>query len=152
MTKAALGLVSLVALAVPGCQSRPRDTEPFPGYAHILAGPDCPPIGGQAVTLVFRPRPDSFGAMGPQLRMAVWRDAREVSGRTFSSTDRPSTGGGYECTDSITCAPFRSWRVRFEPGGLDSSLAGELEIRGEKGPIRRGHFLAPWRSRVVHCI
>lgn len=148
----ALGLVSLVVLLVPSCQPRPGTSEPFPGYVHILAGPDCPPAGGRAVSLVFRPEPDSFDAIGPQLRIAVWRELRSLPGQTFSSADRPSVGGGYECADSTTCAPLHDWRVRFEAMGPDSALAGELKVQGDNGPIRGGRFRALWRSRIVYCI
>lgn len=138
--------------ALLACQPRAETSEPFPGYVHVLAGRDCPPVGGRAVSLVFRSKPDSFDAIGPQLRVAVWRDVRSAVGQAFASADRPSTGGGYECTDSTVCAPLRSWRIRFEPLGPDSSLAGELEVQGESGPSRRGRFLARWHSRVVYCI
>jgi hypothetical protein len=141
-----------VVLSAPGCQRRPVAVEPFPGYPHILAGRDCPPAGRHAVSLIFRPQPDSFDAIGPQLRFAVWRDVSSLSGRTFASADRPSTGGGYECTDAVTCSPLRAWRVRFETIGQDSLVAGELEVLGDQGPIRRGRFRARWHSRIVYCI
>jgi hypothetical protein len=151
-TAPALGVLLLLVVPVPACGPRPEASEPFPGYQHMQAGPDCPPAGGHAVSMVFRPLPDSFDAIGPQLRVAVWRDLRALSGRTFASADRPSTGGGYECADTASCAPLRSWRIRFHPIGSDSTLEGELSIQGERGPVRRGTFRATWHSRVVYCI
>lgn len=130
----ALGLAILIVLSMPACHPRPRASEPFPGYTHIHAGPECPPADGHSVSLVFRPQPDSFDAMGPQLRIAVWREIGSLPGRTFASADRPGTGGGYECAGSATCSPLRDWRIRFEPLGRDSSLAGELSVLGDRGP------------------
>lgn len=101
---------------------------------------------------MFRPEPDSFDALGPQLRIGIWRGAGSLPGRTFTSADRPSTGGGYECDTAGSCAPLRTWRVRFERAATDSSLSGELEVESDPAPIRQGRFRAPWHFRVVHCI
>lgn len=148
----ALGIVSLVTLSTPACQRGSVVAEPFPGYPHVLAGQDCPPAGRHAVSVVFRPRPDSLDAVGPQLHIAIWRDVHSIAGQSFTSADRPSAGGGYECTDAANCSPLRGWRVRFGAIGQDSSVAGELEVSGDQGPTRRGRFRAVWRSRVVYCI
>lgn len=152
MVTRTLGMVSLVILSAPACQRGSVAAEPFPGYSHILAGRDCPPAGRHAVSLVFRPQPDSLDAIGPQLRIAIWRDVRSLSGQTFASAARPSAGAGYECTDAATCSPLRAWRIRFGDIGQDSSLTGELEVTGDHGPTRRGSFHAVWRSRIVYCI
>ena len=147
-----LGIASFVALFVPACQRGSVVGEQFPGYPHVLAGKDCPPAGRHAVSVVFRPQPDSLDAVGPQLRIAIWRDVRSLAGRTFKSTDRPSTGGGYECTDATNCSPLGLWRVRFGAIAQDTTVAGELEVGTENGTSRRGRFRAVWRSRVVYCI
>jgi hypothetical protein len=147
-----LGIASFVALSVPACQRGSVVAEQFPGYPHVLAAKDCPPAGRHAVSVVFRPRPDSLDAVGPQLHVAIWRDVQSLAGRTFTSADRPSTGGGYECTDAATCSPLRAWRVRFGSIAQDSAVVGELEVGGDQRPSRRGRFRAVWRSRVVYCI
>lgn len=147
-----LGMVSCAILSASACQRGSGVADPFPGYSHILAGRDCPPAGRQAVSLVFRPQPDSIDAVGPQLRIAIWREVRALSGQTFASTERPSAGGGYECTDAADCSPLRAWRIRFGDIGQDSSLTGELEVTGDHGPARRGSFHAVWHSRTVYCI
>ena len=147
-----VGIVALVTSLAPACQRGSVPAEPFPGYPHVLAGRDCPPAGRHAVSLAFRPRSDSLDAIGPQLRLAIWRDFQSVPGKTFSSSDRPSTGGGYECTDAVNCFPLGRWRVRFGAFAQDTSLSGELEVSGGAGPTRRGRFRAVWRSRVVYCI
>jgi hypothetical protein len=146
-----LGIASFVALSVPACQQGSVAAEQFPGYPHVLAGRDCPPAGRHAVSVVFRPRPDSLDAVGPQLRIAIWRDVHSLPGRTFTSTDRPSAGGGYECIDAANCSPLRAWLVRFGAIGQDSAVVGELQV-GTDGPTRSGRFRAVWRSRVVYCI
>jgi hypothetical protein len=147
-----VGIVLLVTFLAPACQRRAAAAKQFPDYPHVVAGPDCPPAGRHAVTLVFRQQPDSFDAIGRQLRVAIWRDVRSLSRKTFDHTDRPSTGGGYECADATSCSPLLAWRVRFDGIGPDTSLTGELEVRGAKEPTRRGYFRAIWRPRVVYCI
>lgn len=145
--------VFFLSVLMAGCRPTPEALGPFPGYTHVRASRDCPPAGGYAVSIVLRPVPvDSFEAMGPQLRVGIWRDARSLPGQTFASADRPSSGGGYECSDSTTCQPLRSWRVRVASRESDSSLVGELEVRGTDGNVRRGRFHAPWQPRVVYCI
>jgi hypothetical protein len=143
-------VVALAALATGAC--RPSPGPPLLGYSHALLGPDCQPAGGSAVALVLRPFPDSFDAVGPQLRVAVWRDLSSALGRTFSSRQHPNTGGGYECGDTVSCAPLRSWRIEF--GGLDrdSIISGRIEVQGSQGPVRSGTFRAAWRFRRVYCI
>ena len=147
-----IGTVSLAILSAAGCQRGSVSAEPFPGYSHILAGRDCPPAGRHAVSLVFRPQPDSLDAVGPQLRITIWRDVRSLSAQTFASAERPRAGGGYECTDAATCSPLRAWRIRFGNIGQDSSLTGELEVTGDHRQPRRGSFHAVWHSRTVYCI
>lgn len=143
--------LSLMALSL-GCGAALAPLGPFPGYVDVVAGPDCPPAGGKATTLVLRPAADSFDALGPQLRLAVWRDRPAVSGRTFASTDRPVTGGGFECGRSTSCPPLTEWRVQFDERQPDGALTGILTVRGSDGTMRRGRFAAVWRSRVVFCI
>lgn len=60
----------LMALS-PACGAVVAPTAPFPGYVDAAAGPDCPPVGRKATTLVLRPAGDSFDALGPQFRLAV---------------------------------------------------------------------------------
>lgn len=144
-------VLCLIALSL-GCGATLAPMGPFPGYLDVVAGPDCPPAGSKATTLVLRPAADSFDALGPQLRLAVWRDDSEVSGRTFASTDRPATGGGFECSRPESCAPLTDWRVQFDKRQRDGTLAGVLTVRAADGVLRRGRFQAVWHSRVVFCI
>jgi hypothetical protein len=100
----------------------------------------------------LRPEPKEFDALGPQLRIAIWRNLRDVVGKSFASTNRPSTGGGFECGTPETCQPLQTWRIRFTGVAADSSLTGFLEAAVAGGPTRRGSFRAAWHSRAVYCI
>ena len=118
----------------------------------VQAGPDCGPAGGAAVSLVFRPAPDSIDAMGPQLRLRIWRAPAEIVGRAFASTDDPVAGSGYECSGPGACPDLSAWTVRFGGFGADSALGGELQVTGPDGTRRRGPFHAPWSPRTLFCI
>lgn len=145
--------VFLALLATPvACRQPPESQEPIPGYPSVQAGRDCPPAGGFAVTVVLRPQPAEFDALGPQLRVAIWRSHGDLAGRTFASSDRPSSGGGFECGGPETCRPLQTWRIRFTDVAADSSLTGFLEAVVAGGPTRRGSFRAAWHSRTVYCI
>ena len=144
-------VLSLIALSL-GCVGDPTTLVPFPGYAEVTAGPDCPPAGRMATSLVFRPAPAAFDALGPQLRLAIWRDRSALWGKTFASSDRPSTGGGYECAGSESCPPLTNWRVQFDRRQPDEALVGVLTVFGADGVARRGRFRAVWQPRVVYCI
>ncbi len=134
------------------CRQSPETQEPVPGYPSVQAGRDCPPAGGAAITVVWRPEAAEFDALGPQLRIAVWRSLGDVDGKTFTSADRPSIGGGFECGSPETCQPLKTWRIRFADVAADSSLTGFLEAAVAGGPTRRGSFRAAWHSRTVYCI
>ena len=149
MTRLSVTLGLLTTLA---CRERPEETEePVPGYQSVQAGRDCGPAGGAAVTVVLRPAAAEFDATGPQLRIVVWRGLEDVDGKTFTSTDRPPTGGGFECGGPESCQPLLAWRIRFTGVTADSSVTGFLEAAAG-GATRRGTFRAAWHSRTVYCI
>ena len=143
----------VACLAVLGtARCGPAPAESFPGYGTVQAGPDCGPAGGAAVSLVFRPAPDSLDAMGPQLRLRIWRAPAEIVRSTFTSTDDPLAGSGYECSSPGTCPDLTGWTLRFGRFGADSSLDGELQVTEPNGRNRQGRFRATWLPRTVFCI
>jgi hypothetical protein len=134
-------------------ERRPEEpAEPVPGYQSAQAGRDCGPAGGAAVTVVLRPEAAEFDALGPQLRIVVWRSLEDVDGKTFTSADRPPTGGGLECGGPESCQPLLAWRIRFTGVAADSSVTGYVEAATAGGPTRQGTFSASWHSRTVYCI
>ena len=139
----------LCGLGVLGCGG---SAGPFPGYASVQAGSDCGPAGGAAVSLVFRPAPDSLDAMGPHLRVRIWQSPAETAGREFASTDRSPVGSAYECGDQAACSDLTTWRVRFDAMAPDSTLSGELEVTAADGTRRAGSFRARWQQRTLFCI
>jgi hypothetical protein len=139
-------------LAALACGGSPA--EPFPGYASVQAGSDCGPAGGAAVSLVFRPAPDSIDAMGPQLRFRIYRGLGEVTGRSYASTDDPPAGTSFECSGPgpDSCTELASWRARFERLEPDSTLTGAVEVTAPDGTTRSGSFRARWQQRTLLCM
>ena len=148
MTLRRIGLGCVLGLLACG----PAPDAAFPGYGTVQAGPDCGPAGGGAVSLVFRPAPDSLDAMGPQLRLRIWRAPAEIVRQAFSSTDDPLAGSGYECSGPGTCPDLSAWTVQFDRFDADSSLSGELTVTNPVGVERRGTFRAAWWPRTVFCM
>jgi hypothetical protein len=141
----------LCVLGLLGCGG---PSTPFPGYASVAAGNDCGPAGGAAVSLVFRPAPDSLDAMGPQLRIRIYQAPGQVLGRGYASTDDPLKGSGSECSGpgSDSCKDLTGWRARFHDLESDSILTGELEVTAPDGTRRAGRFRAKWQQRTLFCI
>jgi hypothetical protein len=148
MTRLVLALLTTLV----ACGQPPVSEEPVPGYSSVVASRDCPPAGGAATTVVLRPESADFDATGPQLRIAVWRSVEDLAGKSFASTDRPSLGGGFECTTTEDCQELETWGITFTDLAADSSITGVLEAAVPGGQTRRGSFHAVWHSRKVYCI
>jgi hypothetical protein len=104
--------------------------------------------------LVFRPAPDSIDALGPQLRVHIYRELGEVIGSAYASTDDPPAGTSFECSGPgpDSCTELSRWRARFEGLGPDSTLTGAVEVTAPDGTTRAGSFRARWQQRTLFCI